>query len=153
MVEVLVVSTHEPTELELRQMEDRLSREHEEDVSIKFIDPLHEMPPVAQFEKLQSILVDETSAKEQQKKERLKKFPRIASLMGVLAANGVSSGGFCYEKTTEQKVRHNPTFYAGREVGRNQPCPCGSGVKYKKCCRRKQEKESSENGRHLPSGA
>lgn len=23
---------------------------------------------------------------------------------------------------------------AGKEVGRNDPCPCGSGKKYKKCC-------------------
>ncbi len=23
---------------------------------------------------------------------------------------------------------------AGRKVGRNEPCPCGSGRKYKKCC-------------------
>ena len=34
--------------------------------------------------------------------------------------------------------RHNPTPYVGRETGRNQPCPCGSGLKYKKCCMRKQ---------------
>jgi preprotein translocase subunit SecA len=25
---------------------------------------------------------------------------------------------------------------AGRKVGRNDPCPCGSGKKYKKCCGR-----------------
>lgn len=24
--------------------------------------------------------------------------------------------------------------YATAEVGRNDPCPCGSGSKYKKCC-------------------
>jgi len=24
---------------------------------------------------------------------------------------------------------------AGRRVGRNDPCPCGSGLKYKRCCR------------------
>jgi len=24
----------------------------------------------------------------------------------------------------------------GRKVGRNEPCPCGSGKKYKKCCGR-----------------
>ncbi|MEM8728038.1 MAG: SEC-C metal-binding domain-containing protein [Chlamydiota bacterium] len=24
-----------------------------------------------------------------------------------------------------------------REVGRNEPCPCGSGKKYKKCCLQK----------------
>jgi preprotein translocase subunit SecA len=22
----------------------------------------------------------------------------------------------------------------GRKIGRNEPCPCGSGKKYKKCC-------------------
>ncbi|MBN2535103.1 MAG: SEC-C domain-containing protein [Spirochaetales bacterium] len=26
------------------------------------------------------------------------------------------------------------TFVAGKTVGRNDPCPCGSGKKYKKCC-------------------
>ncbi|MBQ1354769.1 MAG: SEC-C domain-containing protein, partial [Ruminococcus sp.] len=24
----------------------------------------------------------------------------------------------------------------GKKVGRNDPCPCGSGKKYKKCCGR-----------------
>jgi len=23
---------------------------------------------------------------------------------------------------------------AGKKVGRNDPCPCGSGKKYKRCC-------------------
>ena len=23
---------------------------------------------------------------------------------------------------------------AGRKIGRNDPCPCGSGKKYKRCC-------------------
>lgn len=27
-----------------------------------------------------------------------------------------------------------------RRVGRNSPCPCGSGQKYKKCCLRKHKK-------------
>ena len=25
----------------------------------------------------------------------------------------------------------------GKQVGRNDPCPCGSGKKYKKCCGKK----------------
>ena len=25
-------------------------------------------------------------------------------------------------------------FHAESSVGRNEPCPCGSGKKYKKCC-------------------
>lgn len=27
-----------------------------------------------------------------------------------------------------------PQLPARRDVGRNKPCPCGSGMKYKKCC-------------------
>ena len=27
-------------------------------------------------------------------------------------------------------------------VGRNEPCPCGSGKKYKQCCERKQRRLS-----------
>ncbi|MBX3418050.1 MAG: SEC-C domain-containing protein [Pirellulaceae bacterium] len=26
------------------------------------------------------------------------------------------------------------TIRSGPKVGRNDPCPCGSGKKYKKCC-------------------
>lgn len=32
-------------------------------------------------------------------------------------------------------ARPTPTT-AERKVGRNEPCPCGSGEKYKKCCGR-----------------
>jgi hypothetical protein len=33
---------------------------------------------------------------------------------------------------------HHPTTirHEGSRVGRNDPCPCGSGKKYKKCCLR-----------------
>jgi preprotein translocase subunit SecA len=33
------------------------------------------------------------------------------------------------EAPAPQPIRHT-----GREIGRNDPCPCGSGKKYKKCC-------------------
>lgn len=29
------------------------------------------------------------------------------------------------------------TIRVGEAVGRNDPCPCGSGLKYKKCCMNK----------------
>ena len=29
-----------------------------------------------------------------------------------------------------------PVTREGAKVGRNQPCPCGSGKKYKRCCGR-----------------
>ncbi|MFT5287678.1 MAG: hypothetical protein ACI8TQ_003866, partial [Planctomycetota bacterium] len=35
-----------------------------------------------------------------------------------------------------------------QSVNRNQPCPCGSGRKYKRCCRNKQLKEQ---GKSTPS--
>ena len=41
-----------------------------------------------------------------------------------LGAAGVGDGG------SERK----PAKRAEDKVGRNDPCPCGSGLKYKKCC-------------------
>lgn len=32
------------------------------------------------------------------------------------------------------KVAKQKTIHKGQKVGRNDPCPCGSGKKYKKCC-------------------
>ena len=29
-------------------------------------------------------------------------------------------------------------------IGRNQPCPCGSGRKYKRCCLQKDNDDSAE---------
>jgi len=38
-----------------------------------------------------------------------------------------------------QTERHlNPTVRKEKEPGRNDPCPCGSGQKYKKCCARRK---------------
>ena len=34
--------------------------------------------------------------------------------------------------------KREPIRNRGRRVGRNEPCPCGSGKKYKNCCLRKE---------------
>lgn len=44
-----------------------------------------------------------------------------------------------YSKTKEQRALENggkvvPFKRTSSKVGRNEPCPCGSGKKYKKCC-------------------
>ena len=39
----------------------------------------------------------------------------------------------------ESIVKKQPVRNAGKKVGPNDPCPCGSGKKYKKCCRDKQQ--------------
>jgi SEC-C motif-containing protein len=31
-------------------------------------------------------------------------------------------------------IKPKPMVREARKVGRNEPCPCGSGKKYKKCC-------------------
>lgn len=43
---------------------------------------------------------------------------------------------FSQLKTNENEIEGKPTgpASAGNKVGRNDPCPCGSGKKYKKCC-------------------
>lgn len=40
------------------------------------------------------------------------------------------------EDITDLDILLNPltTRIAEKTVGRNEPCPCGSGKKYKKCC-------------------
>jgi len=40
------------------------------------------------------------------------------------------------EDITDLELLLNPpkTVKAEKKVGRNEPCPCGSGKKYKKCC-------------------
>lgn len=37
-------------------------------------------------------------------------------------------------KTNENEIEGRPAAARSKKVGRNDPCPCGSGKKYKKCC-------------------
>lgn len=45
-------------------------------------------------------------------------------------------GIFSKEKRNEidRKYKDSKTVVNGDKIGRNDPCPCGSGKKYKKCC-------------------
>ncbi|HLN22622.1 MAG TPA: YchJ family protein [Patescibacteria group bacterium] len=42
-------------------------------------------------------------------------------------------GGWVY---VDGKVHNKPVVRSAPKVGRNDPCPCGSGKKYKACCGR-----------------
>ena len=48
----------------------------------------------------------------------------------ITGTSGGGSGGTGKPKTVVKKVK---------KVGRNDPCPCGSGKKYKKCCGRNEQ--------------
>ena len=37
-------------------------------------------------------------------------------------------------KKINQLSENNETSTIRKKIGRNEPCPCGSGKKYKKCC-------------------
>ncbi|MCM1105580.1 MAG: SEC-C metal-binding domain-containing protein [Blautia sp.] len=45
-----------------------------------------------------------------------------------------------YDKETQKRLyleqKKSGTVVVGKKVGRNEPCPCGSGKKYKYCCGR-----------------
>jgi hypothetical protein len=49
---------------------------------------------------------------------------------------GCFRGGWDYEPEPDilDDALHMPYFRETPKVGRNDPCPCGSGKKYKKCC-------------------
>ncbi len=40
------------------------------------------------------------------------------------------------EKNRGTLISGNDPYIAGKKTGRNEPCPCGSGKKYKKCCQK-----------------
>ena len=64
---------------------------------------------------------------------------RLALLgaLGVLAPFGEVTGGRAARAyDTGQKAAPPPTRPSrAPTAGRNEPCPCGSGAKYKRCCR------------------
>ena len=33
-----------------------------------------------------------------------------------------------------KRYKRSKTYVAPKKIGRNDPCPCGSGKKYKACC-------------------
>ena len=55
------------------------------------------------------------------------------------------SGGACDVSTARQRERKRPEQMP--RTGRNDPCPCGSGIKYKNCCL------SRDRGRRIGKGA
>ena len=41
------------------------------------------------------------------------------------------------DASVDERLRDGSSSLSVQRVGRNDPCPCGSGKKYKKCCLRK----------------
>ena len=45
-----------------------------------------------------------------------------------------SREAFRQQQEKTYKNQHTPMRITNRKIGRNDPCPCGSGKKFKKCC-------------------
>jgi preprotein translocase subunit SecA len=43
------------------------------------------------------------------------------------------------EEEPQEDAKEQPLTRFGDKVGRNDPCPCGSGLKYKRCCAEERE--------------
>ena len=69
-----------------------------------------------------------------QTKKRMKEVASIFEKNGWKYTIGLESDK--PEDITDLEILLNPpkTVIAEKKVGRNEPCPCGSGKKYKKCC-------------------
>ncbi|QHI72557.1 preprotein translocase subunit SecA [Aminipila terrae] len=53
-------------------------------------------------------------------------------------ASGISTGSMPGEtEVPEREQKHEPIRRTEEKIGRNDPCPCGSGKKYKNCCMNK----------------
>ncbi len=69
-----------------------------------------------------------------QTKKRLKEVESIFAENGWKCTIGLEPDK--PENITDLEILLNPTKpnIAEKKIGRNEPCPCGSGKKYKKCC-------------------
>jgi len=60
-----------------------------------------------------------------------------AALLEDLEAQGRLAGGRTlarYVRALQEAFEGKPIRSPGAKIGRNDPCPCGSGRKYKRCC-------------------
>ena len=75
----------------------------------------------------------------------LSAFPRPQGIQRVQVANPVNegfAGSGEKKKIIIKKPAGNTVVKDANSVGRNDPCPCGSGKKYKNCCMRSQNQSN-----------
>ncbi|MGK0442267.1 MAG: preprotein translocase subunit SecA [Pseudohongiellaceae bacterium] len=65
--------------------------------------------------------------------EKMERQRREAEARRQLEFNHPSASGLAAENTERSEEQTEPFVREGRKVGRNEPCPCGSGKKFKQC--------------------
>ncbi len=66
--------------------------------------------------------------------ERAEEVARICDAHGWHFVTGIEPNEPEDLSDLEQKLNPPLVVNAAEKVGRNEPCTCGSGLKYKKCC-------------------
>ncbi len=61
--------------------------------------------------------------------------PEVAAVAGGVRA---AQDAAIATNQSPTEVKKEPVRHVGKKVGRNDPCPCGSGKKFKACCMRKE---------------
>ena len=64
-------------------------------------------------------------------------YEKMVKTQQAIAANVRKIHAYWLERRTEYAPVTEPVRRKAPRVGRNDPCPCGSGKKYKKCCLRR----------------
>jgi preprotein translocase subunit SecA len=69
--------------------------------------------------------------------------PSVSTMRSASASSGTATATrseheAAAAQSQEGRGRVDPIRNRGERVGRNDPCPCGSGKKYKNCCLRKE---------------
>ncbi len=74
---------------------------------------------------------------------------RFVELLNEVSGNSISWEAFrtAYDQRVKEREATNPKrpFSGSAKIARNAPCPCGSGLKYKKCCIIGPEEERNFN--------
>ena len=73
----------------------------------------------------------EPQATEKQKREMERTIEKQRSELSDHLSSATASHG---DEVSAAEVKKKPVTKDGQKIGRNDPCPCGSGKKYKNCC-------------------
>ncbi len=71
-----------------------------------------------------------------QRNMRVQRLEHISGGISSVSAGGVEVASSTASSTVSASYSSSSPYVRGMKVGRNDPCPCGSGKKYKKCCGR-----------------
>ena len=94
-----------------------------------------------EFDDIRSLLDAAEAANDSDAWRKSNLYTPFVDTLGELSTWHCYSAQYLKEKQKQRDLDENPgrafNYIAtnqNRSVGRNDPCPCGSGKKYKKCC-------------------